>query len=167
MGVGLGSEYLEIQSVRIAQPPGVLELLALHGNFDRIVATRPGGFVATSKGASLHAAIGGDGILGLRRGVLRAVPVDKDRAEVLAVNGNDRFPLHVGGNVDLIRNGTLASFGVASIDDDVGVDLALPCVRCKIHEVDAEVDAPIATRQIAAIAEGESEDVARGIGVII
>ena len=166
MGVGLGSEYLEIQSVRIAQPPGVLELLALHGNFDRIVATRPGGFVATSKGASLHAAMI-DGILGLRRGVLRTVPVDKDRAEVLAVNGNDRFPLHVGGNVHLVGQCALTGGGAARVDDDVGIHLALPCVRCKIHEVDAEVDAPIATREIASIAEGESEDIARGIGVII
>ena len=166
MGVGLGGEYLEIQGVRIAQPPGVLELLALHGDFDRIVAARPGGFVTTSKGASLHAAII-DGILGLRRGVQCGVSIDKNIAEVLAVDGNDCFPLHVGGNVDLIRNGTLASSGVASIDDDVGVDLALPCVRCKIHEVDAEVDAPIAAREIASIAEGEGEDIARGIGVII
>ena len=166
LGVGLGGEYLEIQGVRIAQPPSILELLALHGDFDRIVAARPGGFVTTSKGASLHAAII-DGILGLRRGVQCGVSIDKNIAEVLAVNGNDCFPLHVGGNVDLIRNGTLARSGVASIDDDVGVHLALPCVRGKIHEVDAEVETSIATREIASIAEGEGEDIARGIGVII
>ena len=166
LGVGLGGEYLEIQGVRIAQPPGVLELLALHGDFDRIVAARPGGFVATSKGASLHAA-SGDGILGLRRGVQCGVSIDENIAEVLAVDRNDRFPLHVGGNVDLVGQCALTGGGAAGVDGDVGVDLALPCVRCKIHEVDAEVDAPIAAREIASIAEGEGEDIARGIGVII
>ena len=157
---------MEIQSVRVSQPTGILELLALDGDFDRIVATRPRSLVEPAEAARLDAT-GRDRILGLRRGVQRSISIDKNIAEVLPVDRNDRFPLHVGGDIDLVGNGTLARAGVAGVDHDVGIHLALPRVRSEVHEVDAEVETAVAAREIAAIAEGERKNVARGIGVVI
>ena len=157
---------MKIQSIRITQPTGILELLALHGDFDGIVATRPRSLIATAEWARLDAA-GRHGILGLRRGVERSVSIDENTAEVLPVNSDDRFPLHVGSDIDLVGNGTLARAGVAGVDHDVGIHLALPRVRSEVHEVDAEVETAVAAREIAAIAEGERKNIARGIGVVI
>ena len=157
---------MEIQSVRVSQPTGILELLALDGDFDRIVATRPRSLVAPAEAARLDAT-GCHGILSLCRGVQRSVSINEDTAEVLPVNRDDRLPLHIGGDIDLVGDGTLAGVRVAGVDDDVGIHLALPRVRSEVHQVDAEVETAVAAREIAAIAEGEGEDIAGCIAFVV
>ena len=71
--------------------------------------------------------------------IVKAIGVDKNGAQILAVGGHDNFPTHIGRDVYLIGDGTLADGGVAGVDDDVGVHFALPGVGSEIHEVDAEV----------------------------
>ena len=69
----------------------------------------------------------------------RAIGVDKNGAQILAVGGHDNFPTHIGRDVHLIGNRALADGRVAGVDDDVGVHFALPGVGSEIHKVDSEV----------------------------
>ena len=141
-------------------------MAALDGDLDRIIAAGPGSFVETAEAARLDATFG-HGILELRGGVKGQVAIDKDVAEVLAVDGDDGFPLHVRGDIDLVRHGALAGCGIAGVDDNIGIDLALPRVRGEIHEVDAEVDATVtAGGGGTTVAEGEGHDVARVVRVV-
>ena len=47
--VGHRGEDLEIERVGVPQPSGILEVPALDGDFHRIEATRPCGFILTTK----------------------------------------------------------------------------------------------------------------------
>ena len=156
----LGREDLEVERVRVAEPSGVLEMAALDGDFNGIVGGGPSGFVESAETARLDSARG-HRVLELRGGVLRDVAIDEDAAEVRRVDADDDFPAHVGGDVDFVRHGTLAGSGIAGVDDDISVNLALPSVCLEIHEVDPEVDTPIpAGLHVATVTEGEGDNVA-------
>ena len=158
--VRLCGEDLEIQRIWIAQPSGVLELLALDADLERIVCGGPSRFVASTKTTRLHTTRR-QWILTLCARVLSGVAVHKNRAEILTVNRHDGLPAHVGGDINLIGHRALAGADIPRVDDDVGIDFAFPCLVCQVEEVDTEVDAAVsAGRDIATITEGKCNDIA-------
>ena len=85
----------------------------------------------------------------------------------MTVNRHDGLPAHVGDDINLIGHRALAGVDIPRVDDDVGIDFAFPRLVGQVEEVDAEVDAAVtASGDIAPIAEGKCNDIARVVGVI-
>ena len=151
--VGHRGEDLEIERVGVPQPSGILEVPALDGDFHRIEAARPCGFILTSKASRLDTAFG-DRILELGGGVGGEITIDKNGTEILPVSSDHNLPFHVRRDVDLVWHRAFTCGRVAGVDDDVGIHLALPRIDGKIHEVDAEVHPTITTgTDISPVAE--------------
>ena len=92
------------------------------------------------------------------------IRVDVHRAGILPVDCDGSLPAHGGGQIHLVRQRFFTCSGVAHVDQDVQINVALPGVRLEIEEVGPEIKFSIpAGRRVTAVTQRKGHQIAGAV----